>query len=264
MFRRHLRRGLLGAAALLLVLTGAYFFLRDSSLFEVRDVTVQGTSGPDGPNVESTLTSAAREMTTLNVSADELKQAAHRFPTVESVEIDRDLPHRVTLTVHEKRPVAVVVEGDRRVPLAADGRLLEGATAPDDLPTLTVGDVTSNTVAGKKGGQLVKLVAAAPQALRRRADKALLDGETGLTLEMDQGPDLYFGNDDDLHAKWRAVARVLADPSSQGATYIDVRVPERAAAGGVAPPAEPDAEQPEQPVEPETPATGVPSPSTTG
>jgi cell division protein FtsQ len=257
MFRRHLRRGLLGAAALLLLLTGSYLFLRDSSVFEIRDVTVTGVSGPDAPEVESTLKRAAGDMTTLNVSGEELRKAVHRFPTVAAVEVDRDLFHAVTLTVREKRPVAVVEDGGRRVPLAADGRLLEGATPPDDVPTLKVGGVTSDVVRGRKNGQLVRLVAAAPQALRRRAAKALLDGETGLTLEMNRGPALYFGNADDLHAKWRAVARVLADPSSRGATYIDVRVPERAAAGGLAPLAEPDAEQ-------EPPATGVPSPSTTG
>lgn len=262
MFRRHLRRGLLGAVALLLLLTGSYFLLRDASFFSVDDVAVKGVSGPDAPNVEATLKAAARDRTTLNISGEDLQKAAHRFPTVKAVEVDRDLPHGVTLTVHEKRPVAVIDAGGRRVPLAADGRLLDGATPPDDLPALAVTDaVKAGEIDTKKGRQLVALVAAAPQALRKRAAKAMLDGETGLTLEMNRGPDLYFGNDDDLHQKWRAVARVLADPSSKGATYIDVRVPERAAAGGLAAPVEQDVEHE---VQPETPATGALSPSTTG
>jgi cell division protein FtsQ len=42
---------------------------------------------------------------------------------------------------------------------------------------------------------------------------------------------------------------VLADPSSSGATYLDLRVPERVAAGGLGP-VEPESEQP-APADPE-------------
>jgi len=42
---------------------------------------------------------------------------------------------------------------------------------------------------------------------------------------------VYFGDAARPHAKWTALARVLADPSSAGASYIDVRLPERPAAG---------------------------------
>ncbi len=45
---------------------------------------------------------------------------------------------------------------------------------------------------------------------------------------------LYFGDATRPHAKWLSAARVLADPSSAGATYVDVRAPERPAAGTTA------------------------------
>ena len=41
----------------------------------------------------------------------------------------------------------------------------------------------------------------------------------------------YFGDAGAPHAKWLALARVLADPSSAGASYVDVRLPDRPAAG---------------------------------
>ena len=44
-----------------------------------------------------------------------------------------------------------------------------------------------------------------------------------------------FGSDEDAAAKWRAAARVLAETSAQGATYLDLRIPGRVAAGGLAP-----------------------------
>jgi cell division protein FtsQ len=250
-----MRRALLAAAATLLALTGAYFFARDSSMFEIRKVTVAGVSGPDAPKVESLLRQSARDMTTLNADAGELRKAAAAYPTVKAVEIDRDLPNAVTLTVHENRPVATVESSGRKVPLAADGRLLNGATAPENLPELEVDQPSGSRIRDRRGRQLVALVAAAPEPLRRRALDAQLSKDTGLTLTLDRGPALYFGDAADLPAKWKAAARVLADPTAEGATYIDVRVPERAAAGGLAPFVDPTQQE-------ETPAPGQPSTST--
>ena len=54
-------------------------------------------------------------------------------------------------------------------------------------------------------------------------------------VQLKNGPELVFGTDDDARAKWRAAARVLAETSAQGATYLDLRIPGRVAAGGLAP-----------------------------
>jgi len=53
------------------------------------------------------------------------------------------------------------------------------------------------------------------------------------------GPQILFGDDQRPRAKWVAAARVLSDESSAGATYVDVRLPERPAAGGFATTTEP-------------------------
>ena len=44
-----------------------------------------------------------------------------------------------------------------------------------------------------------------------------------------------FGTRDDAAVKWAAAARVLAEPDAAGATYLDLRVPGRVAAGGLGP-----------------------------
>ncbi len=81
---------------------------------------------------------------------------------------------------------------------------------------------------------MVALLAAAPPALRARVTGVDL-GSHGLTAQLSNGPALYFGPAARLAAKWIAAARVLADYTSHGATYLDLRVPERPAAGGLAP-----------------------------
>jgi hypothetical protein len=60
-------------------------------------------------------------------------------------------------------------------------------------------------------------------------------GDDGIAVDLRNGPDLIFGDASDAKEKWRAATRVLADDSSAGATYLDLRVPKVVAAGGVGP-----------------------------
>jgi cell division protein FtsQ len=244
------RRGwLLAAVAAGVVLVAAALWVRDSSLVAVSDVAVTGASGPDAPKIEAALRDVARDMTTLNVEEAELRQAVDPFPTVGDLEIERDFPHGLRIEVIEREPVAVVGEGERRMPITAGGTLLRGATAPDDLPHID----------DPKDERVLELLGTAPRPLLRRAERAF-DGPRGLTVRMADGPILYFGAATDLPAKWAAAARVLADPTAEGATYVDVRVPERTAAGGLDPIAE--EEEGEEPA-PDPTAPVAPDPATT-
>jgi cell division protein FtsQ len=103
-------------------------------------------------------------------------------------------------------------------------------------------------------------LAAAPAPLRAKVTRVYA-GPRGLTAPLRDGPVLYFGGAERLRAKWTAGARVLADRSSAGATYLDLRLPERPAAGGLqAPEPEDPQTSPQvgpQPAQPQT-AQGAP------
>src|SRR5206468_4148015 len=98
-------------------------------------------------------------------------------------------------------------------------------------------------------------LAAAPAPLRQRVLRASTTPEGGLTLELRDGPALRFGGADRLAAKWAAATAVLADKASAGATYLDLRYPERPAAGGL--------EDPATQRDPEAVNSADPDPSTT-
>jgi len=102
---------------------------------------------------------------------------------------------------------------------------------------------------------------AAPPELEARSER-LFFGQGGIRLDLAGGPDLVFGDADGAAEKWKAAARVLADDSSAGATYLDLRVAGLVAAGGVGP-LDPE---PEPTPAPETaPTAAVPfEPSTAG
>jgi cell division protein FtsQ len=257
--RRPPARAVAACAGVLVLLGAGWLWLRDSSLVAVRQVDVTGVSGSEAPRVRAALQEAARDMTTLHVRAGQLQTAVAPFPAVQSVEAHADFPHRLRVVVHEHVAVGALAAGDDRVAVAADGTLLRGS-ATQGLPAIATGSgAAGDTVSDRRTRNAIALLAAAPAPLRAKVLRVYA-GPRGLTAPLDDGPVLYFGGADRLRAKWTAAARVLADRSSAGATYIDLRLPERPAAGGLE---APEQEQPEsspqvgaQPAQPQTSQAG--------
>ena len=215
-------------------LAGGWLWVRDSSLPAVHEVFVTGADSSEGPMIRNALRDAALDMTTLHVREDALRAAVSQFPSIKGLDVKTDFPHKLFIHVRERAPVAAIQSGGSTVAAASDGLVLRGIRARG-LPTLRVrstpaGDrVTDRRTLGALG-----VAAGAPPQLRARLVR-LWSGPRGLTLDLRNGPDLVFGSGADAARKWIAAVRVLADPSSAGATYLDLRVPERVAAGGLGP-----------------------------
>jgi cell division protein FtsQ len=238
--RRPPARAVVACAGALALLAGGWMWLRDSSLVAVRQVDVSGLSGSEAPRVRAALQVAARDMTTLHVRPGQLQTAVEPFPAIRSVEAHADFPHRLRVVVHEHVAVGALAVGTERVAVAADGTLLRG-TPSAGLPIVTVSAAPAGAIVSDRGAlRAIALLAAAPAALRAKVQRVYA-GPRGLTVPLADGPVLYFGGADRLRAKWVAATRVLADRSSAGATYLDLRLPERPAAGGL------EAPQPQEP-----------------
>ena len=247
-----------GALVMAAVLLPAGFWLRDSSLVSVNNVEVIGASGPEAAQVRQAITDAAHGMSTLHVDTGRLRGAVRQFPIVEGIEVHRDLPHTLEVTVRQHVAVGALALGGRHVAVAGDGTILAGSLTKG-LPLVPVGAPPGGKrLAEARALRLVALLAAAPAELRRKVSRVGF-GPHGLAARIAHGPILYFGPGTRLRAKWIAAARVLSDYSSKGATYLDLRVPERPAAGGLVATAPPPAPTPETPVQPEpvAPSTSV-------
>ena len=218
---------------------GGWMWLRDSSLAAVRDVEVTGATSSEEARVRAALDSAGRDMTTLHVREQALRSAVAQFSSVASLQVQSDFPHTLRIHVLEHTPVAVLVSGDQEIAASGDGLLLKGVVADGDLPVIRMDGVPAgDRVQNANTKTALTLAATAPVEIRRRIDR-LWTGPRGMMLALVDGPDLIFGDASDARDKWLAVTRVLADPSSAGATYLDVRIPERVAAGGLGPVPEP-------------------------
>jgi cell division protein FtsQ len=231
-------RAVAGFACVLVVLAAAWLWLRDSPLVAVKRVTVTGVSGPDAPRVREALQAAALDMTTMHVRDGDLTSAVEPFPGVLGLDTDADLPHTLRITVRERNPVGTVVAAGQRVPVAADGTVMRTARA-DGLPEIDAKAPPGGSHATDPDvSRALTLLTAAPPALRGRVRRVYV-GPKGITLPLRSGPTLYFGGLERVRAKWAAATVVLADPTSRGASYLDLRLPERPAAGGLEAPPEP-------------------------
>jgi cell division protein FtsQ len=224
-------RALIAIVAALAVLGGAYLWVRQSSLVAVKRVSVAGVSGPDAPQIRSALISAARDMTTLDVHMSHLRTAVSPYPIVKALQVSTEFPHGMRIRVVEQVPVAIVTVDGRQTPVAGDGTLLHDVTTDGPLPTIELTVAPGGTRLNGMASLEVRMLAAAPYQLLAKVQTASSDSTHGLVVQLRNGPRVYFGAADQLAAKWAALTAVLSAPSSAGADYIDVTVPDRPAAG---------------------------------
>jgi len=220
----------LAAVGLLL----GFLWFRDSSFAAVEQVVVTGSGSSEGERVIATLEATGRGMSTLHVDEGALRDAVDPYASVADLRLRPDFPHTLRIEVIEHRPVAVVETNGVEVPATGGGLLLDGVRA-DDLPVIrATKPPLDGRVQDKRALAALRVAAAAPKALGSRSER-LFFGEGGIRLDLAGGPDLVFGDADGAAEKWKAAARVLADDSSAGATYLDLRVAGLVAAGGVGP-----------------------------
>ncbi|MFY9265542.1 MAG: cell division protein FtsQ/DivIB, partial [Solirubrobacterales bacterium] len=232
--RRPGRGVIFAIVATLLVLASASLLLiRDSSLVAVEEVRVVGLSGYYDRAARRALVAEAKTMTTINVDDGELAATAGEFVDVAGVRVESDLPHGLTIYVDVRRAVAAAKVGGRVVMLTGSGLILDQARRSADLPVLDIpGPVAGGRVTDARSRGALVLLGAAPDLLLRRVE-SVGRGRDGIVLTLDKGVKLIFGTSADAAAKWAAASAVLADRSAKGVEYIDLRVPERPAIGGL-------------------------------
>jgi cell division protein FtsQ len=231
----RMRRRLLVALAVALVLGGIYMlWFRNSAFVSVDQVSITGARGDDAERIRAALTGAAHDMTTLHVERDKLEQAVAGFSSVRTLEVSASFPHTLRIQIIERRAVAIAVSDSGRVPVSADGNVLQGVPTGGALPTIKLSQPPrSGRVEGAGVLRLVAVAGAAPPELTHRLTDVSVKAGKGIVAHLRHGPDVIFGDSGRIATKWLAAARVLADPSARGATYVDVRLPERPAAGGL-------------------------------
>src|SRR3954469_14564884 len=171
--RRRRIRAVLGIAVLLALLAPLAMWIRSSSLVGVEDVAVTGIDGAQAPQIRRALVAAARDMTTLHVREEALLNAVSAYPVVRSLRAQTDFPHGMRIVVNAYEPVAAVRAGGALTAVAGDGTLLRGSVTRG-LPLVAIGGRGSAPLRRGEARDAVRLLAAAPRALRERVARVYL------------------------------------------------------------------------------------------
>ena len=224
-----------GFAVLAVALTG-YLIARETPLFAIDRIEVEGATPAVAAQVRQVLASVVgRPLVGLDGSA--VLRAVDALPTVVSASYDRDFPHTLRVTVVAERPAAVLRRGPDSWLVSRRGRVIE--RLPGRLPPLprvwvplrarvsTGTDVTADGAA-----TAARAVGQAGAFASRVASASFTQGV--LVFRLKSGLELVLGDGGDVKVKLAVAARVLAVLPS-GSTFVDVSIPGRPVTGAGSP-----------------------------
>ena len=227
------RRSVLAGLAILVAGVSLYVSARETSLFGIDRIEVQGVSPPAAARVRAALEPlTGSSLVTFDRTDGDRRLAA--VPLVASASYDRDFPHTLRVTVEAEQPIALLRRGRDAWVVSARARVLRKvATRPlPGLPRIWLparADPLVGTVLGDGSAAAVRALVpmrAARLPVRIRSIR-LVQGEVSIVVA--SGTVVVFGAPTQLRLKLAVAARVL--PFAPGARYLDVSVPERAVAG---------------------------------
>ena len=231
------------AAAILVVGVGMYVVARESSVFAINRIEVEGAS----PDVADRVRVALDPIAGTSLVAFDERDANRRLADIAEVAAatyDRAFPNTLRVIVRTERPVALLRRGRDTWLVSANARVLR-QVAKRPLPPLpriwlsATADPLVGAVLDGPSATAVRAVVPIAQArlpVHVRSVRAV-DGE--LTVTLVSGMEILLGDPSALRLKLAAAARIL--PDTTGAVYLDVSVPERVVAGS-APPTNPRVE----------------------
>jgi cell division protein FtsQ len=218
---------------LLLVLYGGYMlWFRNLSWFAVDEVTVDGASTSQG-QIRTALEQVSADMTTLHLKDDQLREAVAQFPTVASISAGTSFPHTLHVKISERLPVAWVRLHGHDMAVSADGYLLSGL----DFDTHAMPRIDGVGAAGARlngdAAAQAAILGATPGSLRELiTSSSWIEDDGGVVVELENGPEIRFGDGSRAADKWSAAVAVLSGSERGSPSYLDVSVPDRPVAGG--------------------------------
>ena len=178
-------------------------------------------------------------MTTLNVQPQLLEEELSRFPRVADARIDASFPDSATVTVTMREDGSIYGDGPDALLIATDGTVLGPAAGEEDaLPLIGEGDPPEEGAAGEADsasrgetltGRALRqalVLGATPPAIRSFVTGSRMTPE-GVEVTLDNGLILLFGDPAHADQKWRSAAALIADPSFDTSSYVDLTVPRR-------------------------------------
>jgi cell division protein FtsQ len=227
------RRSLAVGFGILAFGLGAYALARETSLFAVSRIEVQGGSPRLAAQVRAALTPVVGT-SLVGLDGAAAMRRVEALPTIVRARYDRAFPHTLRIAIVPERPAAVLRRGADSWLISARGRVIERLPAQADpkLPRVWVHGSTpvqiGAVLAAGGTGAAARAISVAGAFRARVASAAYANGL--LVFHLRSGRLLLLGDPIDVELKVAVAERALASLSA-GATYLDVSVPGRAVSG---------------------------------
>lgn len=218
----------LGVVATMLAL-GAQWMLH-SSYFRVQHITIVGLRHENAASV-LTVSGLAEHPSMISLNDAAIVKRLDGFPWIDTVAVTKRWPNSVTLTVHENVAVAVAFTSHHVLEFVdAKGRALGVAPLHENLPTLSYLGGTSSTWPYERAGRGAAYVAShLPRAFTTQVNTITDNSRGSVTLRMTTPVTFILGPPTDLHAKFVAIASVIAHSTLIPGDVVDVTVPDELA-----------------------------------
>jgi cell division protein FtsQ len=232
------RRSLAIGFGVLAVALGGYLIARESPLFAIDRIEVQGASPQVAGEVRQALDSfSGRPLVGLDGSA--VLRTVDALPTVVSASYDRAFPHTLRITVVPERPAAVLRRGSDSWLVSMRGRVMGrlAATALPKLPRIWISTHTSVQTGAEltaAGAATAARAVGLAGAFGARVASASYTGGV-VVFHLRSSVELLLGDGGDIKLKV-AVADRLLDVLPTGSTFVDVSNPGRPVSGTGSPP----------------------------
>jgi len=232
------RQSLAVGFGLLAVAVGGYLVARETALFAIDRIEVQGGSPRVAAEVRQALAPLiGRPLVGLDGSG--VVQKVNALPTVVTASYDRAFPHTLRITVVPERPAAVLRRGPESWLVSMRGRVMEplSSTALPGLPRVWISTRTpvrlgaDLTAAG--AARAAHAVGLAGAFAPRVASASYAEGV--LIFHLRSGLELLLGAGGDIKLKVAVAERVLGMLPA-GSDFLDVGSPGRPVSGYGSPP----------------------------
>ena len=227
------RRALLIGLGLLAFALGGYLVARETPLFAIDRIEVEGGSPRVAGQVRRALSSfAGKPLVGLDGAA--VLSRADALPTVVRATYDRAFPHTLRVTVVPERPAAVLRSGPASWLVSARGRVIERLTssAVPNLPRIwlpTSAHVRTGEVLSASGTAVAAGALGSAGAFAARVASASYSNGV-LVFRLRSGLELLLGTGADVKLKLAVADRALTVLPS-GSTFLDVSSPGRPVSG---------------------------------
>ena len=199
---------MLSAVVLVAAVSGLVWLVFFSSHLAVKKVTVQGTSYLSADAVRAAADLPEGEpLATVDLAR--AKDLVSALRAVRDVDVARQWPSSIRITITERTPVAVVQTGELIRGLDEDGVLFrEYSKRPGNLPLVQAAASADD----KALAEAARVAGALPADLNRRVTLLSVDSVDAITLQMRNGKQVLWGSADESDLKAKVLVALLKEP----------------------------------------------------